>query len=294
MALYFEGTSTGNKYEVGKTYEMGGREYTAQSDGSFVREGTRTGFTTDSGKVVRENDGGHRTVGSSESGDVAWYASGSDAAANRTLSPGQSVQGASLSGTTGGNGGPPSGAVRVGNNAVARFFAASGGGYAARAAWSGKDDPAQDNLMAGFHIRANPKWTNAALQEERYGEFGSELIGLGILASDIGYTARINWDEYTTPRGGKPSAAAGAAEDLGNKFVNTVLSGMTMVEEWGKQNARREAISAQIGRQLDEAYQARDELQAAEWERIRPRTFDENISSMMHRTFGMMPGGGGW
>lgn len=40
MAVYFTGTSTGNTYQVGSSYTMGGDKYRANSDGSFTKEGS--------------------------------------------------------------------------------------------------------------------------------------------------------------------------------------------------------------------------------------------------------------
>jgi len=262
MALYFEGTSTGNRYEVGKTYEMNGREYTAQPDGSFVREGTRTGFTTDSGSIVRENDGGHSLVGSSRDPSVRWFASGSDSLVSGRYSPGSGV---SLAGGSS-RSGDPDAVFRAANGMVqvrapladARYRAAAVD-YVRTAAWSGKDEPPQDNLFFGAHIRANPRSTNAELFEARYGDFGSSIIGLGVLADDMWYTGSAYLSDPRTHK-----AAAQGARNAGEAAIGALMSGWDNLRAWGATEQAKEQREAEIAKELYDAYGLRDALQAAE------------------------------
>lgn len=278
MALYFEGTSTGNRYEVGRTYEMNGREYTAQSDGSFVREGSRTGFTTDNGRVVRENDGGHSLVGSSQDPSVRWYASGADSLTASRYSPGSSVSlvgGSSRSGDTGVAAMAANGAYQVRNPvAEARFRAAAQG--VLRGTWSGKDDPPQDLLYAGQHLRAHSGYTNAELAEARYSDFMSSVIGIPIFGADLGNTwahmmgpeyfgtGRPGWDTFQRRKPILERHAASAAEAAGEAAIGALMSGWDALRAWGAAEQSKEQREAEIAKELYDAYGLRDMLEAQE------------------------------
>lgn len=252
MAVWFEGTSTGNRYEVGRSYEMNGSNYTAQSDGSFRKEGAYVA-TTDEGKVITDNSGGRVLQGSAGNPDVNWFASGADSLASRFSSPGTAVS------LTGAGGSPvaqqPSaaseGLVPVANPTVAAArFAAASSGFVRNAAWSGKDDPGQDNLLFGFHLQANPRTTNAELFEARYGDFGSSVIGIGVLADDLWYSGTRHLAKPETQK-----AVAGAAKDAG-AAVLTMGGDMWDAARTAASNARSWEIERD--RQLFEQQGAND------------------------------------
>lgn len=284
MALYFEGTSTGNRYEVGKTYEMGGREYTAQADGSFVREGSRTGFTTDSGRVVRENDGGHSLVGSSQDPTVRWYASGADSLSATRHSPGSAVSLAGASARSADTGIAAAAAqgggtvYRIPSPSAARFNAAAQD-YVRSAAWSGKDDPPQDQLFAGLHLRATPTFTNAELGEARYSDFMSSVIGIPIFGADIGNTLaqKMGQEYYGSGRPGpdlvqhRMSIVAAIADDKVRQGAEAAFMGMMTGWDAVRGNVQgqlnQEARARDIARELQQAYDRRDELERAEEEK---------------------------
>lgn len=279
MAVYFEGTSTGNRYEVGKTYEMGGREYTAQSDGSFVREGSRAGFSTDSGRVVRENDGGHRVTGSSQDGGVRWFVSGADASASGRYSPGAAIAsaGGSSRDSEGGIVADPNGGVmyRMPAPSAARFRAAAQD-YVRQAAWSGKDDPPQDLLFGGMHLRAHSGYTNAELSEARYSDFMSSVIGIPIFGADIGNTLahRMGSEYYGSGRPGVELAqhrlgalsriADDKARDAGEAALGGMMSLWDGLREWGAAEQAKERREAMVDAELRDVWGLRDELEAAE------------------------------
>lgn len=302
MGLYFEGTSTGDRYEVGKTYEMGGREYTAQSDGSFVREGTRVG-TTDGGRVVRENDGGHSLVGSSQDPSVRWYASGADSLTSARYSPGSAVSLAGGSARSADTGFAASAAnlgggfYQVAGPSGARFKAASGD-YLRSAAWSGKDDPPQDLLFAGMHLRATPTFTNAELAEARYSDFMSSVMGIPIFGADIGNTMahRMGPEYYGSGRPGlelfqhragiATKIADEAAKDVGTQAVMTMMSVWDGVSSWGAAEQAKEQRENVIANELRDAYSLRDMLEAQEARKVAPppTTSDRILGNM--RVFG--------
>lgn len=265
MARFFEGTSTGNRYEVGRSYEMNGSSYTAQADGSFRKEGNYA-FTTDQGRDVYDNSGGRVLQGSAGNPDVNWYATGSDSLGTGWTSPGTAVtltgaEGSKVTEAPQKSSGVSDGMVPMANPTLAARYAAASSGFARTAAWSGKDDPGQDNLLFGFHLQANPRTTNAELFEARYGDFGSSVIGIGVLADDLMWSAGR---AFHNPANQK--AMAGSAKDAGSTVIT-----------WGADlwDSARQAASNQVAwekaRDLDIAEQigANDLRSMLEFEQAR-------------------------
>lgn len=191
MAVYFEGVSTGNRYEVGRSYESAGRTYTAQADGSFAVASQRPVYDSTGGFVaVAEGPADRFTKGSYGDPNVSWFASGSDSLSHSYHSPGAAVS------ATGSDGSPAAVGPRWSDAAgsqeslvrMSSPAARSGGSISLvrDAAWSGKKDPPQDLLIAGYHMRANPAMSNADLAEARYSDIGGNIIGTAVLGSDLG------------------------------------------------------------------------------------------------------------
>jgi len=187
MAVYFTGTATDKKYEVGQKYVNGsGVVKVAMPDGSFMDPKT-----------------GQVSVGSRGNMDVDWYATGNDAAAFYASRRSEPVADVAASATAPQkapvviNGQVATPLVKASPQAVAvpprmaMDSAAIAGMVWRPESWSGKDDPVQDALIGGFHWQANPKFSNAELMEARVGD--SELImtayGLMVIGADIGYNA---------------------------------------------------------------------------------------------------------
>lgn len=273
MAKYFTGTSTGNRYEVGKDYKTGdGRVMTANEDGSFTKKGNYVG-TTDAGKVVTDNSGrGSVSRGSYGNPNVEWYASGADAVSytsgdRRTSATAQSLGGGTINTDSGL-------AVRVPSPTQERqnrgaFIADLPGWNAGRdiTQWSGKDDPAQDNLIGGWHLRASPRWSNAELFEARYGEVGETLIGLAVLGADIGYNARIAWDKNG------PETVRSLSRNVNNALqpdsVGDAINGAHQwLTTWADENKARENERAANVADVMDVFDYKQELQKAEWDRI--------------------------
>lgn len=276
MARYFEGTSTGTKYEVGKQYQTGdGRVLTAQPDGSFRKDGNLVGYT-DQGRPVIDNVGeGSVSRGSSTDASVEWYASGKDLAeANAGLLRGSPASQASSAGafTPGKSAGTDSSGnavMSVPRSSLAAMWAQadrSGG-------WSGKDDPPQDNLIGGFHWMASPKWTNAELFEGRYGEVGETLIGLAVLGADVGYNARRLWDA-----GGKAMVEGAIVHatkpETVDGWVGSFMDWRDQLNaDVAAQNQRNAAIQAMADADADawdarEQYQREEALKGGDWTAI--------------------------
>lgn len=257
MAISFTGTSTGNQYTVGQQYSMGGHSYTAQADGSFRRD-DRPGGGYQSGSEM--------LAGSSGNLDVTWTASGGDSLREHFQSLGYPVQAAASSGSErsenpGTSAAISAGSVPVQNPQVNRNRQTLGSFVQqAAAGWSGADDPPQDNLFWGVHIRANPNTTNAQMMEDRYGDLVSAVAGVGTLAADAVNTVWHN-------RRNIESAAAVGANDAGNAFINAMLGTMGAIDQWGRDNAAYER-EVEEARREREAFDARkDELERENWER---------------------------
>lgn len=211
MAVKFTGTATGKEYEVGKNYKTpDGKTYQAQADGSFAPVGKTTGPSL---------------KGSMGNPDVEWTASGADRLAVKNVAPGQNIVVAAMGGVL-----PPGATKPAAKPPTAQTEAVTPAHQAGKATagaktvinaakWSGKDDPAQDNLLAGIHIQANPKQTNAELWEARYGDVVSAAIGIVTLGQDIGYTlANKVFGEGATSQQ-KLEMTANAVSDLGTQAV---------------------------------------------------------------------------
>lgn len=273
MAVYFSGTSTKEKYEVGREYvNSRGQVVTANTDGSFGNRET--------GQVMR---------GSSYNPDVAWYADGADAAlwgayhnsptgqvafytdqgkavyenkapnpsygglGNAAQQPERRAVGAGLAGTVFGGG-----AARINGPVVSL---GNRGAFLRDNAWSGKDDPGQDMLWGGFHYMANPRWTNMELLEARLGdsELISTALGLATLGADLGYSAR-NWADrngFNNGRGPAEAIARGVQPDVVGDAIN---AGRNALTSWANQNKAHEQRLQAHEDDFNEAWDYRMEL----------------------------------
>jgi len=255
MAVYFQGTSTKTMYEVGKAYKTSdGKVVYARLDGSFGNSKT-----------------GQYLPGSSGNRDVEWRATGDDI---RIMNQGyrddliRNSQGgfiyddprsSSANGyRPGGSGGGSQGSTKVVNPA-ARATASNRGAFVRSALWSGKDEPGQDNLFAGVHLKADPRFTNAELYEARYGDFGSAVIGLGILLADGVYTG-TEW--FNKPSNQKAMAAG--ARGMEKSLWEGAFSFVDNVRHWGEENAAKERALNEARTRFNDAWDLREKLQAEE------------------------------
>ncbi|UYD39171.1 MAG: hypothetical protein [Wigfec virus K19_56] len=277
MARYFSGTSTGNKYEVGRDYVTGdGRVMTAQADGSFVKQGNLVGYT-DGGRAVTDNEGrGARSVGSAGNPDVEWYQDrGTSSAHYSAPAAGQSVASAAARGSTYAAESPRAsnsgaGVMRIANPSsgvlAGRVAAAAAGGGFLRtgriAPWSGLDDPEQHYQVAGIHMVASPRSSNMAMVEERQGdaEFLSPawFASWGIAADD--YVHNVSLRAYGPNHQNREYRAAvqkAAIEDFGESVLTWATSSVAGIRKSAAANAAAMAT-------VQDAYNYRDELEARE------------------------------
>lgn len=280
MARYFEGTNTGNRYEVGKSYVTGdGRVLTAQPDGSFAKEGNFVGYT-DAGKPIVDNAGrGAVSAGSRGAYDVNWYASGEDAAAYRAAGGYSPAAYAAQGGTV-----SPDGAVQVVGSVPATIAnrGARRGSAAAAAfagsylnltrdnnAWSGEELPPQDMVLGGWHLRANPKWSNGEVVEMLFGdnELVSTLYSVFHVPATFGYNARVmaNENGWDDGRGASRAIERALQPDVVGDFLGNAVNG---ARSWAATNKQREDAAAAVYAAAMDAQDARDEYEKAEWDRM--------------------------
>lgn len=240
MAVYFSGTSTGNRYEVGRQYEMGGKKYTANADGSFTadrREVIRDSTGAYVG-VAESSGGGRSLVGSAGNPNVKWYASGGDSLRREYHSPGSSISGAGAEGSPVRRSAQyaavagPDGSYRI-PGPTQQFRSQAGDSLRVAAwsgvdNWSGKKNAPQDTMIGGGHIMASPSTSNAEDFEVRYSDLGSAMISPFIMGMDLGYTAaNMMGPEFFGPRRGGWSVET-AQHRLG-KIGEAISSGASSV-----------------------------------------------------------------
>lgn len=315
MGLYFTGTNTGTRYEVGKDYKTGdGRILTAQSDGSFKKKGDFVGYT-DNGKPIVDNSGaGAISPGSRGSREAEWYATGGDAAAYRAAGFSGSSQAPSKGSPTltpGAN--APDGALRVvpPRQMSAAITAANRGAFMGSGyngpfqsayldltrddyAWSGEDLPSQDMKIAGYHLRANPRWSNGEVVEMLFGdnEVVSTLYSVFHVPAVIGYNLRLNADANGFDGGKGPIRALDRAlqpDALADTFMGAVGKVRQAVED-----------DARVYNDLVDAYDLRDQLAEQEWNNrnsvrettpATPNNFGDNLRGFSNWVNWQ---GGGW
>lgn len=276
MAVWFEGTSTKNTYKAGDRFETSRGVVEANKDGSFTNVKT-----------------GQKSVGSSQSPSAKFYASGSDIAMftgggtseketqkalQKGSQAGTQVQASAAGGTSGSvpvartAGGGPEGSTQVMSPTLATMWA-NRGSYVRSSAWSGKDDPAQDNLLGGRHWQASAFWTNAELFEARYGEVGETLIGLAVLGADIGWNARrmVFGENHANKNVGELTQKAIANQftpENTEKHLDMFGGWVNDIRGWAADNKAREMREAALQAEFDEAWDARLSYGKAEWDKI--------------------------
>lgn len=185
---WFAGTDTGNRYTVGQSYTMGGREYVALPSGQFL---------------TTTRDGGIRTtVGSSQSA-VEWGGFGTS-----LLSGGQgdspSRSGGSGPGkavvvsdddqpVTGGAGVPAAVSLPAGVNMSPLGPVSAGGMLRAHAFELQKGfEPGVVKqtpiYVGGVEISRALGWSDAGEAEEAWGELGGSMYGLARMGADFSVT----------------------------------------------------------------------------------------------------------
>lgn len=282
MSVYFSGTSTGNMYEVGREYTNSrGGTSVANKDGSFTD--TKTGRTS---------------VGSSQDPGTSWYATSDEKMYDKNISAAQAygAKGGNVNAVASGNGGTvvtTSTAVPTKAPTAQQVAQATGTGAGDRPGPTieralamqrgagvtsifrgpsvGTPKTVTDQVLFGYDFKGNPRFTNAELAEERYAEIGANLVGLGVLAADIGYNAgRAVWgdkhDTMSLQEKGRvlSQRTDGIAKDMGAAALGGLFTAWDAANNYGRnqqliEEARTRAITIS-----NDAWDAREELQAEE------------------------------
>lgn len=220
MTIYFSGTDTGQFYQAGRVYENGNGQYRANGDGSFTNLGSgRTAVgsrDSDTAVFINTNTG----MGSS---------SGSGAGQPRASSGGGSGGGAGPGNAGAVIGSGQSTGAGAGNPGAVSKPAANGGGVAS----AGFLSMLRMDAVTGFktttiYVDGKPapkaNWSDGGDGEDRWGEWGGALYGLGVMVAD-GYVG-------TTFKADKASAdLASAAADFGT-FVLDRRNGIKAEQGW--------------------------------------------------------------
>lgn len=166
MAVTFTGTNTGKTYVEGQSYVSAGRVYTAQSDGTF--------------KTTNSNGQTRSTVGSSQDPRVTFGSTGGGSAAS------------------GGGGGRQQPVSAGGGTGPGRPGVVSGGGYPGAGPGAGplaagpvRQTAARAGMpvttqiwIGGQKAAMDPGWSDGGDGEQRWGEWGGSLYGLGVMGAD--------------------------------------------------------------------------------------------------------------
>lgn len=171
--IAFTGTNTGNTYKVGQSYSMAGKTYVAQSNGTFA---------------TMKSDGTTRfTEGSSQSDSATFYVSqslGAGGGSSRSSGAVNRGSGDSAASVTGRN---PNTGQGPGSIPSAKGGAPS---KVTKLWWD------------GVPLSINPRTSDGADFEDRWGEWGGGLGGIGVMADDLVFTPlRDVWTK--APAGGE-------------------------------------------------------------------------------------------
>jgi len=285
---YFTGTSTGTKYEVGKQYKTGDdRVMEAMPDGSFKKVGNFVGYTDQGKPVVDDSGRGSVSRGSAGNTEVEWY---SDAptrgGADRVSLPQGSVSGAGNSGKGGGALAPQQQAQQAQPPRVSGGLVqianpwSSGGAYRTNrvaaagqgigifgpgriAPWRGLDDPEQHFMVGGWHMKASPRSSNAAMVEERWGD--AEFLSPGWFANWA--IAGDDYIENIAIRAYGPDKTwdRDHRANVQKQWVDDAFSGMlNWADETVSKVRRDNAILAAAKASVQDAYDARDAIMEQE------------------------------
>lgn len=219
---WFTGTSTGKTYEVGKQYVSAGDVYTANANGTFTNE--RSGRTNvGSSQSPTALFGGYQSLSSPLPGlwsnDPDWRGSGGSGPGNAGASsaPGYAGRGPGVSGSAGDvvSSGPGSPVVRKAS--AGSFLTIAGGNLAmgsklnktTRLAWSGDE------------LNLDRTTSDGGEGEQRWGEWGGALYGLGVMFNDGLHGVGVNTEKLWTDVGtnGNPTKWAPDLADAAIDFA---------------------------------------------------------------------------
>lgn len=198
---WFAGTATGRQYTVGAQYSMGGQTYRANSDGSFTSQQTGRTLQGSAGANVARGGGG------SLAGDTVRTAAERGLVEELARRNGQPVAGRPAAGAGSGNrvvvsqprggaaGAPVPGAAvseAVGNGPGNP--AVVGGTPRGRSSWlvgpttlglNPQANQVTQLYVNGWALPINRGTSDGGMFEERYGEVGGAVAGIGVAVVDL-------------------------------------------------------------------------------------------------------------
>lgn len=177
---WFSGTSTGDRYTVGQTYSNGNGSYTANADGTFTNQ--RSGSTlVGSSQAAGVQWGGYESIAGGGgaalwSNDPQWQGNGgSQYSSEGPASAHVASRGGSV---TSGPGNP-----RVGARGSGLSLGVSGAGFAGSLGVADYE-PITPIRVGGENLRLDSSTSDGGTGEQRWGEWGGGLYGLGVMARD--------------------------------------------------------------------------------------------------------------
>lgn len=218
---WFAGTSTGRQYTVGATYSMGGQTYTANRDGSFTSQQTgrtlvgssqspnvaRSGGTSIAGDDVRAAaERGLAQELARRNGVAVTAGPGARLVASRPGAGPGPVPNAAPSQNAGVGPGAP-GAIRAQNVAEARRRASEFSNLTLSDLPPRKFPKSEQQMYIGTYALPHVNVSDGGVAEERYGDFGGAIWGMGVLAVD-GYVTAVDVGVKASQAAGFDPAAA--------------------------------------------------------------------------------------
>ena len=174
----FKGTSTDREYTVGQSYSMGGQSWTAQSDGSFSNSKTGQSLVGSSQEMAddkyRDKSDTAYILGEIKAGRMEYIPPARDA----TTGPGSS---AAVMGS--GNPGSGPGVSTVVTRRASSGAISLGGAFA--------PEKVTDLYAGGNRLAIDRKTSDGADWEDRWGEWGGALAGLGVMFNDMAHMADV-------------------------------------------------------------------------------------------------------
>lgn len=198
----FTGTSTGNKYDVGREYSTSRGTVVAQADGTFRNKETGQVSVGSSHQVAEARS----LIGKSREGESpSGGGVGGKQSVRVTFGGGA---GAGSAGTRGSNGVPIKGPGAAKVASQAGFFSGIASNIETQLLyWGGKQLNTRKDISDGGDF------------EQRWGEWGGAIAGLGVMGSDLGNMAnrelerqakqgmtlyQETWEKHHDPVTGKP------------------------------------------------------------------------------------------
>lgn len=185
--MWFTGTSTGNRYNVGQSYSMAGDVYTARADGTFQNERTGRATVGSSREVAAAGLSG-LTGGGPGNSRVATAPVASQQVRQAVARQGESPSSAAVKAVP--NGAQSGGAsanlagARAADVAEARARREQYSNLRLADLPPRKFPKSEQQLYLGTYAVPHINVSDGGVAEERYGDLGGAIWGVGVLGAD--------------------------------------------------------------------------------------------------------------